>query len=273
LESEIEPDADIKHITILNEVASVDGGHLDFNIDVIMKEFISYAVGCMFGRYSLDQPGLILANAGETLEDYLRQVPEPSFVPDEDNVIPILEGEWFSDDIVERFKQFLKVTLGTEHYEENLAFLEGAIGKDIRTYFVRDFYNEHVKMYKKRPIYWLFSSPNSSFNALIYMHRYRPDTVSVILNNYLRQYREKLNAHKPHQEAIARNPSASQSEKTKALKEADWVNKILSELKEYEDEILYPLAAQQVKIDLDDGVKVNYNKFGNALKKITGLSE
>ena len=259
-----------------------------------MKEFISYAVGCMFGRYSLDKPGLILANQGEGVDDYKRQiaayratadggqqtavggprlaVDAPlTFEPDSDNVIPILEGEWFADDIAERFKQFLKITFGTEHYEENLAFLENAIGKDIRSYFVRDFYNEHVKMYKKRPIYWLFSSPNGSFNALVYMHRYRPDTVSVILNNYLRQYREKLNAHKFHQEAIARNPGASQGEKTKALKEVDWVNKVLSELKEYEDEILYPLATQQVKIDLDDGVKVNYGKFGSALKEVKGL--
>jgi hypothetical protein len=230
-------------------------------------------------------PGLVLANQGEGVEEYLRQIEayweekkkeerrEFAFLPDEDNVIPILEGEWFADDIAERLKQFLKVTFGTEHYEENLVFLEDAIGKDIRTYFVRDFYNEHVKMYKKRPIYWLFSSPNGSFNALIYLHRYRTDTVSIILNSYLRQYREKLNAHKSHQEAIDRNPGASQGEKTKALKEVDWVNKVLSELKEYEDEILYPLATQQVKIDLDDGVKVNYNKFGSALRMVSGLSE
>ena len=236
-----------------------------------MKEFISYAVGCMFGRYSLDKPGLILANAGETVEDYLIRVPEPSFAPDEDNVIPILEGEWFNDDIVERFKQFLKVSFGAEHYEENLAFIEEAIGKDIRSYFVRDFYNEHVKMYKKRPIYWLFSSPKGSFNTLIYMHRYQLDTISIILNTYLRPYSDKLNAHKSQQEAVARNPSASQGEKIKAQKEVDWVNKVLSELREYENEILYPLATQQIKIDLDDGVKVNYRKFGKALKPIAGL--
>lgn len=236
-----------------------------------MKEFISYAVGCMFGRYSLDKPGLILANAGDTVEDYLRQVPEPSFPPDEDNAIPVLEGEWFEDDIVARFKQFLKITFGEEHYDENLAFIEEAVGRDIRSYFVKDFYNEHVKMYKKRPIYWMFSSPKGSFNVLMYMHRYRPDTISVILNNYLRQYREKLNAHKAHQESISRNPGASQSEKTKALKEVEWVKKMLAELKEYEDEILYPLAMQKIAIDLDDGVKVNYAKFGKALREIKGL--
>lgn len=246
-----------------------------------MKEFISFAVGCMFGRYSLDKPGLVLANAGDTTEDYRRQIEEYqkaegrwqkiTFMPDEDNAIPVLDGEWFEDDIVARFKLFLKVTFGTEHYDENLAFIEEAIGRDIRSYFVKDFYNEHVKMYKKRPIYWMFSSPKGSFNVLMYMHRYRPDTISVILNNYLRQYREKLNAHKAHQESISRNSNASQGEKTKALKEVEWIKKVLSELKEYEDEILYPQAMQKIAIDLDDGVKVNYGKFGKALKEIKGL--
>ena len=137
-----------------------------------MKEFISYAVGCMFGRYSLDKPGLILANHGETLQDYLRQVPEPTFTPDEDNVIPILEGEWFDDDIAERFKKFLKVTFGKSITKKTWPSSKRPSGEISALTFVRDFYNEHVKMYKKRPIYWLFSSPNGSFNALIYMHRY-----------------------------------------------------------------------------------------------------
>ena len=165
-----------------------------------MKEFISYAVGCMFGRYSLDKPGLILANQGETIRDYLEQVPESSFPADDDNVIPVLDEGWFDDDIVERFKRFLRVTFGDEHYEENLIFLENAIGKDVRSYFLKDFYKEHVKMYKKSPIYWLFSSPRGSFNALIYMHRYRPDTISIVLNDYLREYREKLTSHRGYLE-------------------------------------------------------------------------
>jgi len=238
-----------------------------------MKEFISYAVGCMFGRYSLDKPGLILANQGETSDDYRKLVSDPTFPPDEDNVIPILDEGWFADDIAERFKQFLQVTFGTENYEENLAFLEAAIGKDIRSYFLKSFYGEHVKMYKKRPIYWLFSSPNGSFNALIYMHRYRPDTLSIILNDYLRQYHEKLRSHRERLEQVSISPNANRSEKTKALKEIDKVSKVLAELKVYEDEILYPLAAKQVEIDLDDGVKVNYNKFGKALKHVSGLSQ
>jgi type II restriction/modification system DNA methylase subunit YeeA len=238
-----------------------------------LREFISYAVGCMFGRYSLDKPGLVLANQGETLADYLRQVPDPSFTPDEDNAIPVLDGDWFSDDITERFKKFLRVTFGDAHYEENLAFIEQAIGRDIRSYFLKEFYTQHLKMYQKRPIYWLFSSPRGSFNVLIYLHRYTRDTVPVILNRYLREFRAKLEARKAIQEHVSISPSASQREKTAALKEIENLKKTLEELRVYERDVLYPLAADQIEIDLDDGVKVNYAKFGKALAKIPGLSE
>ena len=258
-----------------------------------MKEFLSYAVGCMFGRYSLDVPGLILANQGEGLEDYYRivsnqlsvisnqeeeefvtdgcQLMADSFPPDADNVIPILDGDWFTDDISERFRKFLRVTFGEEHYEENLKFIEIALGKEIRKYFLKDFYNDHLRRYKKRPIYWLFSSPKGSFNALIYMHRYRPDTASVVLNGYLREFRTKLLSRKSQLEAVSISASASPGEKTKALKEIESLRKMIEELESYERDVLYPLATEQLEIDLDDGVKVNYQKFGPALKKILGL--
>lgn len=242
-----------------------------------MRELVSYAVGCMFGRYALDKPGLILANQGETIEDYLKRVPEPSFPADDDNVIPMLDGDWFTDDIAERFRKFLRVAFGNEHYEDNLRFVEQALnvkGKrnySIRDYFLGEFYTDHVKRYKKRPIYWLFSSPKGSFNALIYMHRYRPDTVSVVLNDYLREFRTKLTSHKNHLEAVSISASSSQGEKTKALKEIEKITRMIAEMEEYEREVLYPLATEQVEIDLDDGVKANYPKFGAALKKIVGL--
>ncbi len=237
-----------------------------------MRELISYAVGCMFGRYALDKPGLILANQGETVDDYLKQIPEPSFPADDDNVIPMLDGDWFTDDITERFREFLRIAFGEEHYDENLRFVEQALGKDIRKYFLKDFYNDHVRRYKKRPIYWLFSSPKGSFNALIYMHRYQPHTVGTVLE-YLRDFKdEKLQARKNHLEAVSISAGASQGEKTKALKEIEKINKILAELDDYERDVLYPLATEQVEIDLDDGVKANYPKFGDALKKIPGLS-
>jgi hypothetical protein len=265
-----------------------------------MKELVSYAVGCMFGRYSLDMPGLVLANQGETIEDYTRKVSEwkqsqtttshsllatdhwplateSGFEPDANNVIPILDGNWFTDDIAERFRKFLRVAFGEEHYEENLRFVEQALNSKgkrnygIRDYFLSEFYNDHVKRYKKRPIYWLFSSPKGSFNTLIYMHRYRPDTVSVVLNDYLREFRAKLSSHKNHLAAVSINANASQRDKTKALKEIEKVTKMIAEMEEYEREVVYPLATKQVEIDLDDGVKLNYPKLGSALKKIPGL--
>lgn len=245
-----------------------------------MAEFLSYAVGCMFGRYSLDKEGLILANQGDTLENYLKQVPQPSFMPDDDNVIPLIDfdGDWFEDDITERFKEFLKVTFGEEHFAENLAFIEEALGggdgkrKDIKKFFLKDFYADHVKRYKKRPIYWMFSSPKGSFNALIYMHRYNKDTVSIVLNDYLREFRTKLQARKESHEQIEVSASASAKEKTQAMKAIQKINKALDEINDYEHDTLYPLAGKPPEIDLDDGVKHNYPLFGKALKKITGLS-
>ncbi len=307
LQEEPTPEVPLKEITLTcNPHYRYGGKKSDEELEALlladtMKEFISYAVGCMFGRYSLDKEGLILANQGESIEDYYEKISNHErhenhenknrenfrafrdfrgsndlcgsclFPADDDNVIPMLDGDWFTDDITERFFKFLRITFGEEYYEENLKFIEQAIGKSIRKYFLKDFYSDHVKRYKKRPIYWLFSSPKGSFNALIYMHRYRPDTASVVLNDYLREFRTKLSARKNHLEALSISASAAPSEKTKALKEIEKLNKVIAEIEEYEREVLYPLATEQVEIDLDDGVKVNYNKFGNALKKIPGL--
>jgi len=279
LQDELSPEVPLEEITLTCNPAyryGVKGSEEDRETRLradTTAELISYAVGCMFGRYALEEPGLILANQGETIEDYLKRIPEPSFPADEDNVIPMLDGDWFTDDITERFREFLRIAFGEEHYGENLRFVEQALGKDIRKYFLKDFYNDHVRRYKKRPIYWLFSSPKGSFNALIYMHRYQPHTVGTVLE-YLRDFKdEKLKARKNHLEAVSISAGASQGDKTKALKEIEKINKILAELDDYERDVLYPLATEQVEIDLDDGVKANYPKFGDALKKITGLSQ
>ena len=283
LQDELTPEVPLKEITLTcNPHYRYGGDKTEEELETLlladtMRELVSYAVGCMFGRYSLDKPGLILANQGDTLEDYLAQIPEPTFLADKDNVIPMLDGDWFTDDIVDRFRKFLRVAFGEEQYEENLRFVEESLnikGKrsyTIRDYFLSEFYADHVKRYKKRPIYWMFSSPKGTFNALIYMHRYRPDTVSVVLNDYLREFRSKLVSHKSHLEAVSISGSASQAEKTRALKEIDQVGKMIAELEEYERDVLYPLAIQNIQIDLDDGVKANYPKFGTALKKIVGL--
>lgn len=239
---------------------------------MLVVDLISYAVGCMFGRYSLDVSGLILADEGATLQDYLAKVPSPTFTPDVDNVIPIVDGDWFEDDIVARFRRFLRAAFGEKHFEENLRFVTESLGvKDLRDYFVKSFYKDHIQRYKKRPIYWLFSSPKGSFNALIYMHRYTPSTVSTVLNEYLREFKAKLGSSLEHQERLVAAGGGTPRQQAAAQKEADRLRKILLELDEYEHDILYPLASQQISIDLDDGVKVNYPKFGAALKKIPGL--
>ena len=235
------------------------------------RDLVSYAIGCMFGRYSLDEPGLILAGQGATLQEYLAKVPNPTFAPDKDNVIPIVDGDWFEDDIVARFRAFLRVAFGEQQFEENLRFVTESLGvKDIRDYFVRSFYKDHVQRYKKRPIYWLFSSPKGSFNALIYLHRYTPSTVSTVLNEYLREFTAKLSSSLQQQEGLAAGGGTPRQQAT-AQKEADRLRKVLLELEEYEHDVLYPLASRQLAIDLDDGVRANYPKFGAALKKIPGL--
>ena len=230
-------------------------------------DLISYAVGCMFGRYSLDEPGLILGDQGSTLHDYLAKIPHPTFMPDEDNVIPIVDGDWFEDDVVERFRLFLRTVFGEQHFEANLRFVNQTLGlKNLRDYFIKPagrgasskFYDDHVQRYKKRPIYWLFSSPKGTFNALIYMHRYTPSTASTVLT-YLREYVTKLES------------ALRQVERSGNAPESDRLRRILVELNEYEHDVLYPKASENVVIDLDDGVKANYPKFGAALRKVPGL--
>jgi hypothetical protein len=283
LQDELTPEVPIEEITLTcNPAYSIKGDKTDAARDAdlrkrTMEEFLSYAVGCMFGRYCLDAPGLILANQGETLADYLDRVPEPTFMPDEDNVIPVLDENWFSDDITERFRLFLRVTFGEAHFRENLKFIEDALGKNgkprsLRDYFTKDFYADHVKRYKKRPIYWMFSSPKGTFNALIYMHRYRADTVSVLLNDYLREFITKLEGERVNEQKRSDDPTETKANQTKALKKISVLSKQINELNEWEREVIFPLAQRKIEIDLDKGVKANYPAFGSALKKITGLS-
>jgi len=281
LQDELTSDVALKDITILKTETKIIEDELVFQTDEIMKQFISYSVGVMFGRYSLDHDGLHIADVDVTVdeENVKFNIKTPTFEADDDNVIPILDGNWFTDDISERFLQFVKVTFGEENYEVNIDFVANALNKKnknsaetIRKYFIKDFYNDHVKRYKKRPIYWMFSSPKGSFQALIYMHRYKSDTVSVILNDYLRDYITKLEATKENLEAVGIKADANKSEKVKALKEIEKIKKMITELVDYEKDIMYPLATQKIEIDLDDGVKHNYPLFGKALKKVTGLS-
>jgi hypothetical protein len=275
LQDELTPDVPLEDITILQEETSIENGELVFHADEVFAQFVSYAVGCMFGRYSLDKEGLILANQGETLQDYLEKVgrreEELTFVPDRDNIIPVLDDEWFADDIVERFHTFLKASFGEQNFRKNLDFVEECLGKDIRKYFTRDFYKDHIRRYKKRPIYWMFSSPKGYFNVLVYLHRYTPDTINRILNSYLKEFIEKLKMYRTQQEHI--EVEGSVTEQNKARKEIDRINVMLEDCMQYETEILYPLAAERIALDLDDGVLVNYNKLGSAVAKVDGLND
>jgi hypothetical protein len=275
LQNELKTDVPLEEITILKEETSIENGELVFHADEVLAQFVSYAVGCMFGRYSLDKEGLILANQGETLKEYLSKVSknkeELSFMPDEDNVIPLLDDEWFEDDIVARFHSFLKASFGEKEFQKNLAFVEECLGKDIRKYFVKDFYKDHIKRYKKRPVYWMFSSPKGYFNVLIYMHRYTQDTLSTILNGYLREFIGKLELQRKQNEHTVVN--GSPAEQNRAQREIDKIDDMLADCRKYESEILYPLAGERISIDLDDGVLVNYNKFGAAIAPADGLND
>lgn len=281
LEDEVPSHVPLERVSLTNNSAFRWPNKTPEERDILFTEsaivdLVSYSVGCMFGRYSLDQPGLILADQGSTIQDYLAKIPSPLFMPDADNVLPVVDGDWFEDDIVANFREFLRVAFGEEHFEANLRFVEKSLGvKSLQDYFITragrsKFYVDHVQQYKKRPIYWLFSSPKGAFNALIYMHRYTPSTVSTVLNEYLREYIAKLEANLQHQERRAA-VNGTPREKAAALKEADRLRTVLLELGEYEHDVLYPMASQQMEIDLDDGVKANYPRFYPALKKIVGL--
>jgi len=240
-----------------------------------MAAFLSYAVGCMMGRYSPDHPGLILANAGDTLHEFLEKVGKPlaelTFAPDEDGIIPVLDGEWFEDDIVARTRDFLRATFGEATLNDNLRFIEQALGKPLEKYFLTDFYKDHLQTYKKRPIYWLFQSPKKGFSALVYLHRYTKDTANTLLNKYLRDYLHKVEAHIAHLTHVEATATKA-TEKTAARKEREKLQKSLKDCQDWERDTLLPLAQKRIDLDLDDGVKTNYLKFPDALAPIAGLA-
>lgn len=242
-----------------------------------MAAFLSYAVGCMLGRYALGTPGLILADAGATLADYWKKVNTDAgsgdrpFQPDADGLIPILDGEWFDDDIVGRTREFLRVTFGEAALAQNIAFIEQSLGKDLRSYFATQFYKDHLQTYKKRPIYWLFRSPRGGFQCLMYLHRYTKDTANVVLNRYLREYIGRLEARIAQLDLDLTHEGTPARDKARMLKERDQLRRTLRECQDWERDVLLPLAQRRIQLDLDDGVKVNYLKLGPALAPIAGL--
>lgn len=255
LQDELTPEVEDKDVTVRKA---------DLGRDI--RSFISYAVGCMFGRYSLDVDGLAYAGGEWDNSKY------STFAADKDNIIPISDDEYFEDDIVGRFVKFVEVVYGKDTLDENLKFIADALGgkgqpKDvIRNYFLNDFYSDHCKIYQKRPIYWLFDSgKKNGFKALIYMHRYQPDTIARIRTDYVHEQQAR------YRTAIAdletRIANASTGERVKLNKQLKTLNDQATEIHEYEEKI-HHLADQMISIDLDDGVKVNYAKFQDVLAKI-----
>ncbi|WP_296861446.1 BREX-1 system adenine-specific DNA-methyltransferase PglX [uncultured Methanobrevibacter sp.] len=231
------------------------------NYEKDIKYFISYAVGCMLGRYSLDNEGLQYAGGEFNLDNY------SLFVPDDDNIIPILDLEYFEDDIVGYFVKFVKLCFGEEVLEENLEFISHALNKKgktsreiIRNYFLEDFFKDHVKLYKRCPIYWQFDSgKQNAFKCIIYMHRYQPNLIARVRTDYLHKTQKAIEQNLSHCENIISN-SSNKSEISKATKDKSKYIKQLDEIRAY-DEALGHMANQHIEIDLDDGVKVNYAKF------------
>lgn len=242
-----------------------------------VKSLVSYAVGCMMGRYSLDVDGLVLADQGATLDDYLAKVPEPTFMPDEDGIIPLTDVEYFHDDATGLFVDFLKAAYGEETLEENLAFVaeslggEGAPREVIRDYFRNDFFADHCKTYSvtgsgKRPIYWLFDSgKKGGFRALFYMHRYTPDLLARLRTDYVHPQQERYRNQIEHIDEVL--PTADRREAARLKKERKKLSDQLAETNAYEEKV-HHLADQMIRIDLDDGVKHNYALFQDVLAKI-----
>jgi type II restriction/modification system DNA methylase subunit YeeA len=234
-----------------------------------IKSFISYAVGCMFGRYSLDEEGVIYAGGKFIPERY------QTFKADKDNILPILSGTYFENDIVSRFIEFVQVTFGEETLTENLEFIADTLGKKngetaketIRRYFLNEFYKDHVQTYKKRPIYWLFTSgKQKAFNCLIYMHRYDKTTLSRIRTDYVHPLQMRMDAERKSLLSIIEGNGTAR-EINNAKKQLKDLDKKIEELKEYEER-LHHMADMQIEIDLDDGVAVNYEKFKGLLAKL-----
>lgn len=231
-----------------------------------IKSLISYAVGCMFGRYSLDVDGLAYAGGAWDAAKY------KTFIPDADNILPICDDAYFPDDIVGRFIDFVRTVYGADTLDENLKFIADALGgkgtpqEVIRSYFLNDFYADHCKIYQKRPIYWLFDSgKKNGFKCLIYLHRYRPDTIARIRTDYVHELQSRYRT--AIEDLTNRLATAAPAERARLNKQLSRRKDQAAELHTYEEKI-HHLADQMIAIDLDDGVKHNYAIFQDVLAKI-----
>ena len=266
LQDEISPEVPEDQITLARADRGID-----------TKRLISYAIGCMMGRYSLDYLGLVYAHSGNIGFDLSKY---PSLPAGEDGIIPMMDMDWFPDDVTHRFVEFLKVAWLPETLEENMKFVAESLSlkrgetpiETIRRYLSTGFFKDHLKTYKKRPIYWLFSSgKNKAFECLVYLHRYNEATLSRMRGNYVTPLQGKLNARIEYLKNEVDGARTSSARK-KLSQELELLSKKQAELARFDEELRH-YADQKITLDLDDGVKVNYEKFGNLLaekKAVTG---
>ena len=298
LEDELTPDVPLDEVTILQQgeisiekEKTEDGRKEDENIiwhdDVIIKQFISYLVGCFMGRYSVDKPGLIIANQHQDLNslglqvDGIENSPRSTLSIDDDGIVPIIqEPDFFTDDMTERIQLAIKTLFGEEQYYENMKYIELTIGKSLRDYLYKDYYADHQQMYSvkgaKRPIYWLFSSrmgdkhKKGYFKALVYMHRMEADTLSKLHAEYVHPYINKVEQQLREAEEETLRDDLTQTQRNRALKLVNELKEKVKEVKEFEQELV-EMASHRLTIDLDDGVKANYPKFYPLVEPIKGL--
>lgn len=285
LADELTPDVPIEQITLTVNPAyryGVKGTEEERNTrfrEDTMAELVSYAIGCMMGRYSLDEPGLIYANSGnEGFDDLVERGAFTKFPADDDGIIPLTDKEWFADDAANRLVEFISVAWDEAHLEENLDFLAANLspkkGEDsrdtIRRYLCDKFYKDHMQTYKKRPIYWLFSSgKQKAFQCLVYLHRYNESTLARMRTEYVIPLTAKLSAHIDNLESD-KLASDSAAEIKKLEKEIKTLQKQQTELTEFDDKLKH-FADMRIPLDLDDGVKVNYGKFGDLLAEVKAI--
>lgn len=304
LQEEMDEKVEFSDITLLKKEASIventdsvtsyrylenHGVRLEFHSLELVKQFLSYAIGCIMGRYSLDKPGLIMANSDDVLTmssnkitvsgvdgELRHEILNPSFFPEEFGILSVTTEERFENDIVSRVIAFISAAYGKECLEENLEFITEVLGKKagesheevLRNYFIKDFYVDHCQRYQKRPIYWmLHSGKKNGFSALIYLHRYEANTIARVRSDYLLPYQDFMEQQEAHYSKVASDEISTPKEKKDAQKKVKELHDILKELKDYANKVKH-IAEQRISLDLDDGVKVNYEKLGNIFKKI-----
>ena len=264
LQDELTPDVPLSEVTILQQgEIKINGNEIEFQADVVMKQLISYAIGCWMGRYRLDQPGLYIAHPDAKEEEIVRYpYGEETFTIDDDGIIPVLPRECpFDDNLQNRIADFVRIAFGNDSLAENLNFVEQSLGSTIEKYLDKEYWKDHKRMYQNRPIYWLWSSKKGAFKVISYMHRMDAYTAERVRSKYLLPYIEYLNNKIADLESRAAQLSVGESRKLDALRKAH------TECVEYHER-LQVIAEQAIAFDLDDGVVVNYAKFGDVLAKL-----